>query len=148
LNSSLNLRRARAASFSLVHMRHLTRLSEGVHKSEAKPDRYHIVSGADQVETVRKLAAPNGMNEPESPRVVAIGEALAEERGTVRAQSERSQRRRREQFAAPLWRALASPTIENSNRILSRTREVDALRRALGAVARVSVVGRSRARAT
>jgi hypothetical protein len=143
LNSSLNLRRARAASFSLVHMRHLTRLSEGVHKSEAKPDRYHIVSGADQVETVRKLA-----NEPESPRVVAIGEALAEERGTVRAQSERSQRRRREQFAAPLWRALASPTIENSNRILSRTREVDALRRALGAVARVSVVGRSRARAT
>lgn len=75
-------------------------------------DRYHIVSSSDQVEAVRKLAELHGAreSEPQVRRVVALGDAVAERTGTVRAQSGRTRATSRVQVTAALRRSLASPT--------------------------------------
>lgn len=80
------------------------------HKTRSVFDRYHIVSSSDQVDAVRKLAALHGAVAPEPRKVVAIGEASATRRGTVRGQSGRTRVPRRPQVPATQWRKLASPT--------------------------------------
>jgi integrase len=80
------------------------------HKTRSVFDRYHIVSSSDQVEAVRKLARLHGAIAPEPSKVVAIGEASAQRRGTVRGQSGATRVSRRPQVPARQWRELASPT--------------------------------------
>jgi integrase len=80
------------------------------HKTRSVFDRYHIVSSTDQVEAVRKLAALHGAIAPEPRKVVAIGEASARRRGTVRGQSRDIGVPKRSQLPATQWRKVASPT--------------------------------------
>jgi integrase len=80
------------------------------HKTRSVFDRYHIVSSNDQVEAVKKLAALHGAIAPERRKVVAIGEASARRRGTVRGQLRDNKPAKRPQLPAPQWRKLASPT--------------------------------------
>jgi len=105
------------------------------HKTRAVFDRYHIVSGADQVEAVRNLAELHGAHEQEPRRVVAIGEALQTRTGTVRAHSGRTRMPSPVQVAATLRAKVASLTIGNSSWCLEWLRQMDMLRRAWSASA-------------
>jgi integrase len=80
------------------------------HKTRSVFDRYHIVSSTDQIEAVKKLAALHGAIAPEAPKVVAIGEAAGQRRGTVRGQLRDSWSAKRPQVSGPQWRKVASPT--------------------------------------
>ena len=80
------------------------------HKTRSVFDRYHIVSSTDQIEAVRKLAALHGAVAPASRKVVAIGDRLAERRGTVRGQLRQTSVANRPQVPATQWRKVASPT--------------------------------------
>jgi integrase len=80
------------------------------HKTRSVFDRYHIVSGTDQVEAIRKLAALQGQMEPAVRKVVAIGDALAERTRTVPAQFPLSGAGSRVQRVANGGSVLASPT--------------------------------------
>lgn len=80
------------------------------HKTRSVFDRYHIVSSQDQVEAVKKLAALHGAIAPEPRKVVAIGEASARRRGTVRGQLRDNEPSKRPQLRATQWRKVASPT--------------------------------------
>ena len=80
------------------------------HKTRSVFDRYHIVSSADQVEAVRKLANLHGVNKPGTTRVIALGEAVSDRTGTLRAQLRRPRQRSNLQVVAALQRELASPT--------------------------------------
>lgn len=97
-------------------------------------DRYHIVSGTDQVEAVEKLAALHGAHEgePQVRRVVALDEAVAERTGTLLAQSGREQARSRVQVAAALGRNVVSPTMASWNQVVRWLRDMDSLRLARG----------------
>lgn len=105
------------------------------HKTRSVFDRYHIVSSSDQIEAVKKLAALHGAIVPEPRKVVAIGEASARRRGTVRGQLRDNEPAKRPQVPASQWRKVASPTGEISNRLVAWLRGIDTLRRALGNVA-------------
>ncbi|PYM05257.1 MAG: hypothetical protein DMD82_11645 [Candidatus Rokuibacteriota bacterium] len=102
------------------------------HKTRSVFDRYHIVSGADQVEAIRKLAVLHGAAEPAPRKVIVLGDA-PERTLTVPAQSPLSGGLPRAQRVANGGEVVASPTGATSNRLLLWLKEMDSLRRALAA---------------
>ena len=85
------------------------------HKTRSVFDRYHIVSGSDQVEAFRKLAALQQERAPVRRRSATLSKRKP-------AQNPRSFERRvisRSHIAATNQWKLASPTIVNSNRVIA-----------------------------
>jgi hypothetical protein len=102
------------------------------HKTRSVFDRYNLVSSTDQVEAVRKLAQLHSVREPESWRVVALGDGREQMTGTLRAQLRAARMQSRAQVHAAQQSKLASPTMPSWNQLAGWLRSMDALRKAVG----------------